>query len=360
MVNRTLNPKKGETFGVKSNCEITSMEHHELVGIINLDALENLGNLLGKKYDDIWSPLYKQSEINNHIHDQFTVNAQEYAKKYQNIEYWESLLREAFNHAKIKELGKKKILDLGSGAGNTILPLLEIFNNSIIIATDLSVELLYILSNHLKKFDVKNNSYKLIQCDIHELNKIFKNNSFDIVVGGAILHHLYDPKKVLKQCYYTLNEEGFATFFEPFENGNMLLSLLYQFIISQNKLEKEKLPGSVINIFKQLVNDFEIRSNINKSNDIFKLLDDKWLFKRNYFEDIANDIGFKSCEMGPLTTDFKKYFEAQSKTYLRLSIDFEYAKLPLWSREIIKLADITFSEEMKRDLLTEGCIILKK
>jgi ubiquinone/menaquinone biosynthesis C-methylase UbiE len=360
MVNRTLNPQKGETFGVKDNCEITSMGHHELVGIINMNVLQNLGNLLGKKYDGIYSPLYKQSEINNHIHDQFTVKAQEYAKKYQNIDYWEYLLREAFNHAKIKEFEKKIILDLGSGAGNTTLPLLEIFNNSIIIATDLSVELLYILQNHLKKFDVKNNSYKLIQCDIHELNKMFKNNSFDIVVGGAILHHLYDPKKVLKQCYYALNAEGIASFFEPFENGNMLLSLLYQFIISQNELEKEKLPDSVINIFKQLVNDFKIRSNINKNSDIFKLLDDKWIFKRNYFEDISKDIGFKSCQIRPLTTDFKKYFEKQSLTYLRLGIGFEYDKLPLWSREIIKLADVTFSEEMKKDLLTEGCIILKK
>ena len=39
MVNRTLNPKRGKFFGVKSNCETTAMRRQKLVGIINMNVL---------------------------------------------------------------------------------------------------------------------------------------------------------------------------------------------------------------------------------------------------------------------------------------------------------------------------------
>ena len=245
---------------------------------------------------------------------------------------------------------------------NTVIPILKRFDKATVIATDMSIELLCSLKEFLESsHEYSNrNDYTLVQLDVHKLSCIFKDDCFDIIIGGAILHHLYDPKKVLKQCHSVLKKNGLAIFFEPFENGNMLLSLLYQLIIARNNLEKEKLPDAVVNVFNHLCHDFSIRSNIHKNDDIFKLMDDKWLFSKYYFQTISADIGFSSCSIIPLASDLKMYFEDQTRTYLRLSIGFEYNKLPFWSKEIIKLADNTFSDETKKDLLIEGYVLLVK
>jgi len=324
--------------------------------------LHDLGSIAGKRYEGILSPIYSKNKVNEHIHDQFTVNSSEYIAKYQNTDYWGCLLRTALNEPKINDFNNSIVLDLGSGAGNTVIPILKMFNKSTIIATDISIELLCSLKEFLgsSRENLSRNSYTLIQLDIHELSHIFRDDCFDIIIGGAILHHLYDPQKVLKQCYSVLKQNGVAIFFEPFENGNMLLSLLYQLIIARNNLEKDKIPDAVVNVLNNLCYDFDIRRGINKSEDIFKMMDDKWLFSKNYFQTISDDIGFSSCSISPLANDLKMYFEDQTRTYLRLSIGFEYNKLPFWSKEIIKLADITFSDETKKDLLIEGYLRLVK
>jgi len=324
--------------------------------------LHDLGRIAGDRYEGILTPIYSKNKINDHIHDQFTVNSEIYIKKYQNTDYWEYLLKTAFKDNEINKFDEFVILDLGSGAGNTVIPILKMFNNSTVIATDMSIELLCNLKNFLELFykNVGHNNYKLIQIDIHELNSIFKEGCFDIIIGGAILHHLYNPQEVLQQCYSVLNDNGIAFFFEPFEKGNMLLSVLYRLIIAQNKFHNDGIPSGVANIFEHLCNDFNIRSNISKNDDIFKLMDDKWLFSENYLRECSDKIGFKSCTFSPLTNNLKSYFETQTKTYLRLSIGFEYDDLPPWSRDIITIADVTFSDDAKRDLLTEGRIVLKK
>ena len=45
---------------------------------------------------------------------------------------------------------------------------------------------------------------------------VFVPESFDLVTGAAILHHLIDPSRALVAAHRALKPGGFAMFFEPF------------------------------------------------------------------------------------------------------------------------------------------------
>lgn len=49
------------------------------------------------------------------------------------------------------------------------------------------------------------------------MNNYFRPDSFDMVVGGAILHHPLDGTKALAAAYRALKPGGVALFLEPFE-----------------------------------------------------------------------------------------------------------------------------------------------
>lgn len=80
-----LSTQNSIDFSIDKSGKLSKIPFHDLV----IDGIE----LLLQKNGDTGPPLYKQREINNHIHNQFTVNVPEYVKKYQNIGYWEYLLR---------------------------------------------------------------------------------------------------------------------------------------------------------------------------------------------------------------------------------------------------------------------------
>ena len=312
--------------------------------------------IINNKLLNIYSPIYEEDEVNEHIHQQFREGAGHYISKYTSPQYWKSLLSKAINNIRVDNQQDLCILDIGSGAGNTIFPLIELFPNATIIATDLSLPLL----KHLNDYKILH--YPDSHCYILQLNAekmIFKPKQFDIVIGGAILHHLFNPQLTLKETYKVLKPNGYAIFFEPFENGNKIITLTMKQLKHLNKHEKIKIPKSVINFFDKLIHDFTVRQGDDKTNPIYKIIDDKWLFTKTYFANLCHDDLYSSAEIYPLINT-KNMFKEQFETYLRLGIDFDFNKLPGWTKNIILELDLHFSEQSKTDLLIEGTIILKK
>lgn len=287
--------------------------------------------------------------------EQFLGKAGTYHERYTNTAYFKALIGEA-----LRRIGscppRPRILDIGSGSGNSVFPCLELFPDCRIVATDLSPVLLKILFDHVTR-DAHAADRVLPVC-MDATNDYYRENAFDLVIGAAILHHLIDPGTAIRAAARTLAPGGHAIFFEPFENGNAILRIAYtQILERQGPAEKSPLPPEIRSMLKAMVADYEVRTGTDKSGDVYRRIDDKWLFTRSYIEERARQAGFTQVTIYPLH-DIERPFSRQTEVNLQLALAAPRERLPAWAWDILDYFDRVFSAEMKRDLMIEGCIIL--
>ncbi len=232
------------------------------------------------------------------VTEQFLADADVYHRKYSSYSRWSFLLSQALSQAGMANPDERplSVLDVGSGSGNTILPLLKMLPNSKIVATDISPQLLAILRDSLSEADRQR--VRLIAMDNAEHR--FAAEAFDLVVGGAILHHILDPSQTLKACHSALIAGGTAIFFEPFEEGFVMLRLLYEQLLEHSS--KLRIKDQVAKVLRAIVIDVDVRTGSDKSSSIFQAIDDKWLFTRTYFQSQKESIGFSELGIHPLDT----------------------------------------------------------
>ena len=114
------------------------------------------------------------------------------------------LITEAAKKLKPKAL---KILDLGCGAGNYTLKMLSKLPNLNCTLIDLSKPMLDRAFQRVS--NETTNKVEILQGDIREID--LPNNHFDIILAGAVLHHLREEKEwefVFKKLYNILNKGG--------------------------------------------------------------------------------------------------------------------------------------------------------
>jgi ubiquinone/menaquinone biosynthesis C-methylase UbiE len=320
-----------------------------------LRPLVDLGTIGGEHLQGIFSPLYEEASIQRYIHSQFREQAETYAEKYTAIDYFTRLLSDAF--AKIHWEGQHTgcaILDIGSGAGNSIFPLLHLCLNALVIASDLSLELLVLLKQKLREQGLEQRC-ALLQLNAEELD--FAPESFDLVVGAAVLHHLLAPDRTINGCARILKPGGYAIFFEPFENGHAILSLIYEVILQ--RAHQEPLAPEVEASLRSLVHEYAARKGREKSSPLLGQMDDKWLFTKSYIEEMAEKAGFSQCRIYPLHA-LDQQFANQIEVNLRLGCGKGREVLPQWAWEMVQHYEEHFSPDCKRDLLIEGGVILRK
>jgi ubiquinone/menaquinone biosynthesis C-methylase UbiE len=318
--------------------------------------VSDLGESMGIEFQGIFSPRYSKSIIGRYISEQFISGSRTYAERYQQIEVWDYYLRQAFHRLGFSNDEKKDllILDIGSGAGNTIFPLLNLCPGAHVLASDLSVHLLAMLKRTLEKRGLAGRC-TILQLNAEDLD--FAPETFDAVVGGAILHHLFAPEKTVEGCSKILKRGGCAIFFEPFENGNAIIGCMYRDILRSRR--KRSIPPETRKLLTNMIRDFEVRKGRDKSSHIFARRDDKWLFTKSYFLELAARYRFHQCDIHALHKT-KNQFINQTEVNLRLGIGESREALPKWAWRIVRKYEGVFSEDLKKEFIIEGCIILKK
>ncbi len=319
--------------------------------------LYDLGQF-NEEWSGILSPLYDRDLVNKYVHKHFWEDASKWIDFSENFEYWKWLLQRSQESFSLESSGFLKILDVGSGGGNTVFPLLDLYPHANVIASDLSVPLLKYLKQYYDKH-YSNHNLLVIQMNAEEL--IFEDNQMDLVVGGAILHHLLYPRKALTEIYRVLKPGRFTVFYEPFEIGNQVIALTLKHLIDLNNLcpGLEHIHPDIINTFKNLCGDIEVRKGTDKTGSIYQQIEDKWLFTKGFLENIAQSIGFSEIVIYPIhNTD--NPFSHQINYLLKAINKGDLAALPQWATQHIHDIDQFFSEELRNELLIEGCVILRK
>jgi SAM-dependent methyltransferase len=249
------------------------------------------------------------------------------------------------------------VLDLGSGSGNTVIAALDLFSGSRVIATDLSEHLLRILRDHAEQ-RVEYRDRILLVCQDASINSL-RSQSVDLVLGGAILHHLLEPKHAILAALNALKPGGSAVFFEPFELGYGIIRLLIKDILASAQGKTEPLDRDVEKFLNGIDRDCMVRSLVPKTDPIFLSIDDKWMFTKSYFEKLAELAGARSVKVVSVD-DLPKPFSSKMASLLRVGICRERDALPNWAWQIIDTYEESFSKDGLEELPIEACVIITK
>jgi len=97
-------------------------------------------------------------------------------------------------------------------------------------------------------------------------------------------------------------------------------------------------------------------SNTNKSDPFFSYMDDKWLFTRDFFVDLAKKYKFSDVSINRLSKSDEPFFQFAEDHIKGNNVN----NLPSWVWNLIHEQAHHISIDLKMDLLIEGCIIFKK
>jgi SAM-dependent methyltransferase len=288
------------------------------------------------------------------VTEQFLDNAETYHERYFKTPYWEYHVGQALRKARVDLNASLKVLDVGSGSGNTVLPALHLMPNCQIVATDISPNLLRILGSLAKQQNLPAERLGLVCFDLER--DFFEPSSFDLVIGGAILHHIIHPELALGNIARWLKPGGAAILFEPFEYGTHLLCALFQSLIDETR--KRPADPRLVRFLKSMNNDAEHRFGVGRSKPWTSELDDKWLFNIEYIDGICRAQGCRSVEVEPMNIG-PTYFLNSVRAYLSVSGNGD-VPVPQWAEDIIAEFDTGISMAVKQRLFAEGAIIIHK
>jgi SAM-dependent methyltransferase len=286
----------------------------------------------------------------------FLENAEDYYARHQGFEYWHAAFRNAFQHLGLSRADL--IVEYGCGFGNATLPLLEMFPGSIVLATDISPNLLAILK---RLIDARGLEDRCVPVALDAHKPYIKPGIADVVAGSAVLHHLADPGAFLKAAMRVLKPGGVAVFFEPFEVGHALLRLLIRELSREAAVREASSPA--LSWLAEMAVEFQLQTKRDLLPG-WHDLDDKWLFTRSHLQRFADqaDAELLIRAISPESFDkpFRNTVTNMIRDWRRLDPG-DLTNMPPWAWNVIDYYDAeAFSSELKEDLLFEGCVIFRK
>lgn len=300
----------------------------------------------------VYAPRSSIGEAKVGVTSQFLENAEAYHRAYFDTGYWNFLIGNALAAAHV-DGAPRRIIDIGSGSGNSVIPLADRFPQSEIVATDISPQLLAILRDFLRK---RPDSGRFGLVCVDAIQARYRPEVADVAVGAAILHHILEPERVTASCFQALAPGGWAIFFEPFESGNTFLKFVYRRILSQANATERQAPG--FKFIERMVVDYKLRER-PRSDPSYRELDDKWMFTRTYFERIRAEQGWSDLLTYALNVS-PTGLRDQASVHLRLGASLTVEALPQWAWAVIDEADAGMSDDLRREMAQEAAVLLRK
>jgi len=125
----------------------------------------------------------------------------------------------------------KKVLDVGCGRGNLSLYLAQ--EGAIVIGIDLSKNYIALCKARMNELDLKI-EFMVMNAQVPD----FEDNTFDVIVGSRIIHHLPDIDLFYRECKRLLKKRGFISFIEPLKK-NPIVELNRKFFAPKSRTSHE-------------------------------------------------------------------------------------------------------------------------
>ena len=145
----------------------------------------------------------------------------------------------------------KDVLDYGCGIGN-FAEKVKSFQPKKIVAVDISEEAIKKAKNRSES-ENSNIEYRVENCENLNLN----SDTFDVVYGGGILHHL-NLNKSLNELNRVLKKDGTIIFVEPLAT-NPLINLYRKFTPKARSSDEHPFVFNDIKLIKTIFKNVEIK-----------------------------------------------------------------------------------------------------
>lgn len=161
---------------------------------------------------------------------------------------------EAFNNYILSNANKPgtKVLEFGCGVGGIAFDLAR--KGVQVVGIDISEEAVKKAENSKTDYDISDMNLRFIVMNAEKLD--FEPESFDLIFGSAILHHL-EIEKSLHAIKNTLKKGGVAIFLEPLGH-NPLINLYRQFTTNIRTPDEHPLIMKDIRLAKKVFSDMYI------------------------------------------------------------------------------------------------------
>ncbi|MFC5374537.1 class I SAM-dependent methyltransferase [Brevundimonas faecalis] len=285
--------------------------------------------------------------------DQFRGEAETYDERYYYVDAKKADLLNAFKAAGVSLPDRAVALDIGCGGGTATFALLSIAPGAHVYSTDLSPEMLQILTRRAADLNVRDRVTPFV-ADATQLR--LRPQSLDLIVGSSMVHHLPDPENFLDRMLAAVRPQGVCIFTEPFQAGHLVLWQLLTQIVQMSEF-RPGFTARQIDFFRSYLVTLETLMSLDRSDPLFKVLDDKWIFTRAMFTDAAQRAGVKMV----IETGVPSRSKFRDRLWGLVTVGLgETLVCPPWALEIADSLDRLVDENLGRELLFEGTIIFTR
>ena len=189
-------------------------------------------------------------------------------------------------------MARDDVLEIGTGTGALTLGLLRHQAVGRLTATDVSHKFLSMLAPRLEPFPTP---VSMVACDANVPH--FAEQSFDIVVGRSILHHLLDYDLTLEQCCKMLKPGGAAVFFEPVLEGKIIVAMLMSLVLRADAAAaKPRLTDEDRTRMRATIGHQMKSTKYPQDRESLSKLEDKYIFHIDKMKQAGLDAGFDAAE----------------------------------------------------------------
>lgn len=271
--------------------------------------------------------------------------------------HFEGLLSAALIRAGVEASTDGVLLDLRSGDGTrSVVPWLSLLPHARIVASEPSSLLLAAAMGQVRALKAEHRVMGVLA----EPDQVpAAPGSIDMVAGVTCLHEADDPDLVLAAAARALRPGGTAIFLAPFD-GHGLLRLAYERICAEAALwPDDPLDHDVALALRAIADDIAKRTLPDRRDPGFAQMEQKWLFARESLEAAARACGFRDVEFAS-HNDHETLYRDAATLQVRALTGRDDATLPDWALAILDGFDRALRPTVKRLLMLEGTIVLRR